>query len=159
MSVLRQTVLRLVICGFLTALCVSLFSESRQRRLMRFVGGCFLAVVVLQPLLESNLFSMLETLRPALPEETYSYSQEKNERLLKELIEKQTAEWIEDAARELGTELRAEVVAEADADSGLFIPAHVTLRGVLSAEQQAALSERIAKELAIPIHRQRWESG
>lgn len=159
MSLLRQTLLHLVICGFLVALCTSLFSEQRLRRLVRFAGGCFLAAVVLIPLIHSDLASFLEGLRPELPAQSGSDAQEKNDRLLRELIEAQTAEYIETAARQLGAELRAEVETERDDASGLFVPVQVTLRGFVTAQQQQALSAQIEQELAIAPQRQRWVNG
>lgn len=159
MNELRQTLFRLIVCGFAVALCASLFPEKRLRRLIRFVGGCALAVAVLQPLMDAELFSFLERLRPELPQQELSAAQEKNELLLKELVEEQTAEYIEEAARELGCELRAEVQCEKDDASGLYLPARVTLRGLVSAEQRSALSERLENELAIMSQDQRWVIG
>ena len=159
MNLLRETVLRLTVCGFLVALCSSAFSGERLRRLIRFVGGCFLAVVVLSPILESDLPALLERLRPALPEAETSEASEKNERLLRELTEQQTEEYIEQAAQELGAELRAEVRCEKDEASGLYLPAEVTLRGFVTDEQRAALSRRLEEELALAQQRQRWVIG
>ena len=159
MNLLRELVLRLTVCGFLVALCSALFTSERLRRLVRFVGGCFLAVVVLQPLMDSELVSFLERLRPGLPESDYAEVQEKNDLLLKELVEQQTAEFIKQAARELGAELTITVTAQKDEPSGLFVPVRVTLRGFVTEVQRTALSERIERELAIGTLKQRWEIG
>ena len=156
MTALRQTVLQLVVCGFLIAMCTALFSGERMRRLIRFAGGCFLALVILRPLLSLDAVSLLNRLRPEIPSTENSIAQEKNEQLLKELIESQTEEYIVNAAKELGADLNVEVACEKDEASGLFFPVRVTLRGFVSDEQRTELSGIIEKELAIEAERQRW---
>lgn len=158
MTAIKAYLLRLVLCGFLVTLTGALLRGRKGGRALALCGGCLLILTALRPLLRVDLSRLPDLVTGLSRTEREAEAREKNEALLKALVEAQTAEWIEARAGELGLSLEAEVAA-AEAEAGTFVPSSVTLSGICTAEQREALSAILAEELEIPPERQRWVGG
>lgn len=158
MTALKTYLLRLILCGFLVTLTGALLRGRKTARALALCGGCLMILTALRPLMQVDLSRLPDLVTGLTRAEREAEAREKNDALLRSLVEKQTAEWIEARAAELGLSLQAEVTAEEDR-AGTFVPASVSLSGVWTASQREAFSSILENELAIPAARQRWVGG
>lgn len=80
-----------------------------------------------------------------------------NKTLMKDIIEAQTAAYIQDKAAALG--ITCTVQVEADQAAEYPVPKVVTITGALSREERQALTRQIETDFAIPADQQYYESG
>ena len=158
MTAIKQYLLRLVLCGFLTALASALLKDKKGARALALCGGCLMILASLRPLLRVELSRLPDLSTGLSSSQRQEEARRKNEQLLKGLVEEQCARWIEARAGELGMELRCRVSAK-EAEAGSFVPEAAVLKGHWTAEQRQRLSEILAAELEIPPRRQSWEGG
>lgn len=158
MTAIKAYLLRLILCSFLTALAGALLRGKRSGRIAALCGGCLLLLTALRPLLQVDLGAIPDLITGLTRSDRAALAREKNDELLRGLVEAQTEQWIEARGRELGMELSCEVRAE-EAGELLFVPRAVRLRGVWTAAQREALSEALTRELALPPDSQQWEGG
>ena len=158
MTAIKQYFLRLILCGFLTALASALLKDKKGAKAVALCGGCLMILTALKPLLRVDLSRLPDLSTGLTRNQRQEEAREKNEQLLKSLVEEQTARWIEARGAELGMELRCAVSARA-AEAGSYVPDAVRLTGSWTAEQRQRLSDLLAAELEIPPGRQSWEGG
>ena len=146
LNLIRQWLVGITCAAMVTALAESLCPAGSVRRLVRLTGGLVLLLAVLQPLVKLDT----EALARALSEyrlDVSGYSdqlEEENERLMKDIIEEQSAAYIQDKAA---------------GDGDWPVPQTVVITGNLTEEQQETLRRTIEADFAIPAERQRYESG
>ena len=155
MTAVKQYLLRLILCGFLVSLAGALLRDRKGGRALALCGGCLLILTALRPLLRVDLRRLPDLATGLTQSQRAEEAREKNDALLRGLVERQTAAWVEEQARELGMELRCAVTARA-AEAGCFVPEALELRGSWTEAQRRSLSERLTAELEIPPERQRW---
>ena len=159
LNLIRQWLVGITCAAMVTALAESLCPAGSVRRLVRLTGGLVLLLAVLQPLVKLDT----EALARALSEyrlDVSGYSdqlEEENERLMKDIIEEQSAAYIQDKAAGLGIDCR--VAVEAAGDGDWPVPQMVVVTGNLTEEQRETLRRTIEADFAIPAERQRYESG
>ena len=159
LELIRQWLLGITASAMLVALAEALCPDGNIRGILRLTGGLVLLAAVLNPLLKLDT----EALGRALAEyklDLGAYStelEEENETLMKDIIEEQSAAYIQDKAAALGID--CQVTVEADGEEEWPIPQSVTVMGSLTAEQQEALERTIEEDFAIPAERQTYESG
>ena len=115
-------------------------------------------LTALRPLLQVDLSRLPDLVTGLTRFEREAEAREKNDALLRSLIESQTADWIENRADELGLTIHAEVTAE-EAEAGIFVPCFVTITGAWTTSQRESFSAVLKRELDIPTERQRWVGG
>ena len=118
-----------------------------------------MALTVLSPLVGLTELDPAQLL-PELPgwrREAMARAESENRLLLKQLVEAQAEEQIEQQAGELGCALRVRVTAE-ETEAGLFVPAEVALTGRADPGAQAELELWLERELGIGPERQRWST-
>ncbi len=158
MTAIKAYVLRLILCGFLVSLSCALLRGKRTGKAVRLCGGCLLILAAVRPLLRVDLGRLPDLVTGLTRSEREAAAHEKNDAILRDLVEEQTAAWIEERGKELGMEIKAAVtLREAEADT--FVPDRVTLRGSWTADSRAELTAMMARELEIPPERQRWVGG
>ena len=157
MTSIKAYFLRLIICGFLVSLSGALLRGRRAGKILTLCGGCLMILTALRPLLRVDLSRLPDLVTGLTRPEREAISRDKNDAILRGLVEEQTAEWIEAQGAELGMTLTAQVTARAQ--SGTFVPDSVTLRGSWTAQARETLAELLARELELPAARQRWVSG
>lgn len=155
MEALRQWLLGVTACALLVSLAEQLCPEGAGRKAARFAGGLALLLALLRPLGTVTLPdggpalpSYREALAAAEPD-----LERQRDAAMAEGIAAGLAAYIEDKARSLGTEVRAEV--EVRVTDGVPLPERVTLRGAYHEE----LSALLASELGLTKERQRWTNG
>lgn len=157
MTAIKAYFLRLIFCGFLVSLCSAVLRGKRAGRALTLCGGCLLILTAVRPLLRVDLSRLPDLVSGLTHAEREAAAREKNDAILRALIEEQTAAWIAERGKALGMSVTAEVSTRAEA--GSFVPDQVTIRGSWTAEGRDALSEILTRELKIPVARQRWVGG
>lgn len=158
MNAIKTYLLRLILCGFLVTLSGALVRGRRTARAVALCGGCLMILTSLRPLMQVDLSRLPDLVTGLTRSQREAAAREKNEALLRSLVEAQSTEWIEAKAAELGFVVHAEVAAE-EAEAGTYIPASVTITGNWAVDQREALAAVLEDELGIPPERQRWVGG
>ena len=155
MTAIKAYLLRLILCGFLNALAAALIRGRKGARTVALCGGCLLILTALRPLLQVDLSRLPDLVTGMTYSQRQQAAAERNDALLRELVEEQTSQWIEARAAELDLHVECTVAAE-PGEGGSFIPASVELVGVWTEGQRQSLSRLLAEQLEIPPERQRW---
>lgn len=158
MGTLALWLRRLLAGAILSAVVLSLAPKGKGQAALRFLTGVLLSVLLLQPLREwkperaAAFFSRERLLESALREETEQLA----ESVYRSFIQRETEEYIWNAAAELGVkELGVRIVL---ADGEVPYPYQITLRGTMSESQREQLAFLLSGELGIPPERQDWSS-
>ena len=156
MTAIRTYLLTIVAGTILIAFTLGLVQEGPQKKLLSFVGGLMLVLIVLSPVLqikERHLASVLSQIRLDA-EELRAGVEIQNRDIQAMIISEQCASYISDKARELGAELTVRIQMS---DYGTVpYPTGVVLTGSYTQTNQARLIEMIEKEFAIPEDCQIW---
>lgn len=156
-ELIRSWLVGITCAALIVALAESLAPNGAVRKVGKLTGGLVLLLAVLQPVAKLNLRDLsgiLSEYRIDAEVASMEFGAE-NARLMKNIIEEQTGAYILDKAAALGIDCRVDVTAVASEDENtLPIPELVTVTGNLSPGQRAALTQRIAADLAIPEERQ-----
>lgn len=157
MTAIKTYLLRLILCGLLVSLTGALPLGKRAGRVLRLCGGCLLLLTAVNPLLRVELSRLPDLMTGLTGAQRLEEAREKNDALLRELIQQQTVSWLTAQADELG--ISASFAVTLRPEEGSFVPELVELRGSWTPEQRAALSLRLEQELGIAPERQIWRSG
>ncbi len=156
LTFLRAWLMSVIAASLLLSLLNSLLPEGTPRTIARMTGGLVLLLVILRPVTQLDLSGLdlhYGACTQQINQQIAAY-QEENEAQMRTIIERRTAEYISDKARQLGLTCEAAVTAE-EQESGVFSPVGATL----SIEKNQELSDYIASELGIPAARQQWKSA
>lgn len=158
-ELLRQWLLGVTCAAMLTALAQRLAPSGGAGRVVRLAGGLVLMLAVLSPLLRLDSGALTRALtRYRLEVEDYREELESdNLERMKDIIEEQSAAYIQDKAARMGISCTVEVSASGTGEWP--VPELVTVTGPLTGEQQRELTEQIELDFAIPAERQYYESG
>lgn len=151
-GLIRQWLTAVVLVTMLLSVAQTLVPEGTVRKITSFIGGLLLLLVMLQPLLRTDLGSLRIHAEDyaAIEERQAELESAENEALAQGIAER-TAAYISDKAAGLGLTVTVRVETEPGAD-GTPLPERVYLEGTKSEE----LSDWLAEELGIPAERQVW---
>ena len=148
---LRQWLLGVTACALLVSLSEQLCPEGAVRRAARFVGGLLILLAMLRPLSGAavpeagkppDVREALARLEPEL--------EQKRDRALSDGIAAGLDAYIEDKARAMGAEVRADVRLRVR--EGVPVPERVTLHGAY----HEGLSALLETELGLAKEKQQW---
>jgi len=152
MAAVRTWLMGVVLTAFAVSLARQLTPGQREKRLVAFAGGLLLLLALFRPL---ACLDMSETAIPAFgSQEATEELRRQQTQALAAIIAERTGAYISDKSRELGGAVDARVETAAG-ESGIPLPWAVELWG----EFDPRLRDWIARELAIPFHRQNWLEG
>lgn len=160
MTAIKAYILRLILCGVLVSLAGSLAKGKILRRALTLCGGCLMILTALEPLAQVDLTRLPELgLGLGLSQaERQQAALEKNEALLRELVERQTAEWVQARGAEMGLSLRVRVRAEKTPE-GLCVPVALTLAGTQDPALRQAMEALLYPALDLPPGAIEWEDA
>ncbi|MBQ1371650.1 MAG: hypothetical protein IIY70_01845, partial [Oscillospiraceae bacterium] len=144
--------------GFFVSLASSLLRGKRTGRFVALCGGCLMILTVIRPLMQVNLSALPDLVTGLTLSERQTLAQEKNNAILRNLVEAQTVSWLETQAKQLGMAASFSVHATQTAE-GLWIPDQVRISGSWTEQQRQSLSTQMMRELSVPPERQEWEGG
>lgn len=161
MEIIRNWLVGITCAAIIIAVADSLTPSGTVKKLGRLTGGLVLMLAVVKPLATLDYSAMAAALAE------YRWGREESVQagsglggdLMKGIIEERTGAYILDKAAELNIPCtEVEVLCQTE-ENGLPYPARVTIWGVQSQTDQAALARAIEGELAIPAQQQVFESG
>ena len=158
MTAIKAYLMRVILCGFLVSLCTALLRGKRAEKLVVLCGGCLMILTVIRPLMQVDLSALPNLWTGLTQSERQAQAREKNEQILRGLVEAQTVQWLDEQAAELGMQVQFAVSA-VGTEEGLYVPDRVTVTGSWTPEQRRILSDRMEHKLSLPPERQEWEGG
>lgn len=151
--------------GYLTsvvAVCMigviarQMVQKESVRKILHFVSGLLILLVVITPLLslrEKELLTILEEAGEQLQVDTEDMEEDAR-RALEQHIKTTAEEYIERKAKELGGLVQARVTLTQEEYP---VPKSARIIGSLTPKQQLALSAYMSGEMGIEMERQEWE--
>lgn len=159
MGAVRSWLLGVTAAALVVALAETLAPEGSVKKVCRLAGGLALLLAALSPvagMLEGDLFSRAGG---GWRERTQRYEQELAEesgRMYLAIIERETAAYVMDKAKEFGFECAVEVTCGYD-EQAVPCPWEITARGNWTQEQRSRLERLLEEELGVPAQRQHYE--
>lgn len=155
----RTYLLSIIAAVFLGTLCGAFFPKGNLKKLMQFVCGLLLVIVLVRPYasLDYSVFSQAIAKAFMQSQQTKSRVAVKNRELVAEIIKQNTEAYILDKAHQNDMQITAEVIM--DGFDTYPYPSAVIIIGRFTAAQQAALCSLISRELGIPSDRQEWNTA
>lgn len=156
MDTVREYLLRIISAALITAvLCTIAGNKSTTGRLLRLIGGIFLSITMIQPLIKfdwSVLTAFVEDY--TLDAEVSAFQGEAMAQdEYRSIIKAQTEAYILDKAHAYGLDLDVEVsLSEED----LPVPDEVHIRGAASPYARSALTRMLETDLGIGRECQTW---
>lgn len=155
---IQQWITGVTAAAIIGALAQSLMPEGSAKSAGRLVVGLLMLLAVVKPLAEADT----ATLSGALAEYHLRCAgggdalAEKNEALVKAIIEEKTAAYISDKARELGIACTVRVTYRYGEDAAVW-PESAVVTGDLTREERSRLARLLEAELAIGPENQTFE--
>lgn len=158
MDLIRDWLVGVTVAAMIAALADSLTPDGAAKKIGKLASGMLLVIAILRPMIGLDYDAMSGILTDYRFEaEGYSAALEtENIRLMKTIIEEQTAAYIQDKAAELGVTCTAQVTCCVEDDNTPY-PASVIVYGDLTQEQIKTMSRAIEGELAIAAEDQQYE--
>lgn len=158
MELIRQWIMGITGAAMILALADCLSPSGSAKKIGRLAGGLLMMLAVVQPLIGLDYDAMAQALSEyhVISAGYGTELNQENERLIKAIIESETAAYISDKAEELGMECTVTVSYHYGQD-GTAWPEAVTVQGDFSEQQRQALAGAIEAELAIPKENQTFE--
>lgn len=157
-ELIKTWLIGITCAAMVVALAESLCPQGTVRKIGKLTGGLILLLAILQPLAGWRNID-LEGLMTEYQTQVQGYSDDlerENQNLMKEIIAEEAGAYIVDKAAETGFPCAVSVETE-PGDEGVPIPWSAVIRGPYTGEQRAALTQKIASDLAIPAERQSYE--
>ena len=150
---MRAYLLSVTAAAMILALLRTLAGEGTMGTLTRLLGGLFLAVTVLSPLVRLEIPDLSEWMDSFTDEgmEAAAAGEAMAEEYAAAIISAELEAYILDKAASLGAEVTAEVSLDADG-----MPRSVTVRGEISPAAREELSRYISQTLGLGEEAQRW---
>ena len=159
MGFVRSWLLGVTAAALVLALAEALVPEGSVKKVCRLAGGMALLLAAAGPVLEALDGNLLAGAVEGWRDRSQRYErelEENNERFYLAIIERETAAYVMDKARELGFECAVEVTCGYD-ENGVPCPWEVAARGQWAPEQRARLERLLEEELGVPARRQYYE--
>ncbi len=156
MENLKAYLLGIAAVAMAVSMAAALLREDALKKAVRLAGGMVLVLVVLGPLVRTNLDAFGQYLSKIQMDQDALASgiEVEDKALMARIIQDKTEAYILDKAEALGAEVQVTVVMEKGVDYPY--PGAVTVEGVLTAAQRSALSADLEQSLAIPRERQEF---
>ena len=150
---MKAWLLGIVLTSLAAGLARQLAPKGREQAMVRLAGGLLLALAILRPLAGGSWAGLeLEADGLTLRGEELADAYRKNQQeALSAIIAEKTEAYIWDKANRLGLVCAVSVTAP-PGESGIPLPASVTIRGTYSGE----LARWLEEEVGIPAEKQIW---
>ena len=156
--VIKQWLIGVTAAALVVALADALAPEGAVKKIGKLAGGLLMLIAIIQPLIKFD-FEIMAGILTENRIETQVNSKvldTENQRLMKIIIEGETAAYIQDKADELGINCTAEVICGLNEFDEIY-PTFVTVYGNLNDQQKMDIRRMIEGDLAVPAGNQRFE--
>ncbi len=159
MGAVRSWLLGVTATALVVALAETLAPEGSVKKVCKLAGGLALMLAALSPLAGVLGGDMPARADGGWREQARQYEQELTEesgQMYLAIIERETAAYVMDKAKEFGFECAVEVTCGYD-EQAVPCPWEVTARGSWTQGQRARLERLLEEELGVPAQRQHYE--
>lgn len=159
MGAVRGWLLGVTATALVVALAEALAPEGSVKKVCRLAGGLALLLAALSPLTGVLGGDLTAGAAGGWRERTRRYEMELAEesgQMYLAIIERETAAYVMDKAKEFGFECAVEVTCGYD-EQAVPCPWEVTARGSWTQEQRSRLERLLEEELGVPAQRQHYE--
>ncbi len=159
MGAARSWLLGVTAAALVVALAETLAPEGNVKKVCRLAGGLALLLAVLKPAVTAlNGIPFLQGADGwrSQVQSCERQLEEENGRFYLAIIERETAAYVMDKAKQFGFECAVEVTCGYD-EQGVPCPWEVAARGSWTQEQRAQLERLLEEELGVPAQRQHYE--
>lgn len=155
MNALRQYILSVICASILVSLISDLAEKTSFKKLVKLVCSLFLTFVIVKPLIQIDVPSMLEWQNTTIIDAQHAAQTGVGlfDQSVSDIIKMHTETYIQTEAKALGIDLEVEVIIAA---GNTMVPDRVYLSGQYDSASQAELSRIISQELGIPKEHQIW---
>ena len=159
MGVVRSWLLGVTAAALVVALAETLAPEGSVKKVCRLAGGLALLLAALRPVAGMTGGEPAAQTAGGWRERAQRYEQElaqESGQMYLAIIERETAAYVMDKAKEFGFECAVEVTCGYD-EQAVPCPWEVTARGSWTQEQRSRLERLLEEELGVPVRRQYYE--
>lgn len=159
MGAVRGWLLGVTATALVVALADTLAPEGSIKKVCRLAGGLALLLAALSPLTGVLGGDRITGAAGGWRERAHRYELELAEesgRMYLTIIERETAAYVMDKAKEFGFECAVEVTCGYD-EQAVPCPWEITARGSWTQEQRSRLERLLEEELGVPAQRQHYE--
>jgi stage III sporulation protein AF len=161
MALIKTWILGISSASLIAAILIALSPQGKSRRITMFASGFMLMVAMIKPFIgfDFSVFASSVMQYGNMGQEYADIIKEKNDTLLKTIIEERSAAYISDKATSLGMEIIKVIVRTEKGDGGYPYPREVYITAKYKPSQKKALTDYLESEFGLPSVRQHWSSA
>ena len=161
MPLIKSWILGIASASLIAAVLIALSPQGKSRKITMFASGFMIMAAMIKPVIGFNfsVFSSSMMQYGTMGHEYAGLLTEKNDSLLKTIIEERSSAYISDKATSLGMENISVMVKAEKGDGGNPYPHEVYIISKYNASEKKALTEYLESEFGVPIVRQHWSGA
>jgi hypothetical protein len=161
MALIKSWILGIAAASIIAAILTALSPQGKARKITMFASGFMLMVAMIKPILgfDFSVFSSAVMQYGTMGKEYSGLITEKNDSLLKTIIEDRSCAYISDKATSLGIENIKVKVNTKKGDGGYPYPYEVYISAKYNGAEKKALTDYLESEFGVPGIRQYWSSA
>jgi Stage III sporulation protein AF (Spore_III_AF). len=161
MALIKSWITGVAAASLIAAILIALSPPGKSRKITIFASGFMLIVAMIKPVIgfDYSTFSSSVMQYGTMGQEYSVMLKEKNDSMLKRIIEERSAAYISDKATNLGMENITVKVGSEKGDGEYPYPYDVHVKAKYSISQKKALSDYLESEFGVPVSRQYWSSA
>lgn len=161
MTLIRTWILGIASASLIAAILIALTPQGRARKITMFASGFMLMAAMIKPFIGFDFIVFASTAMQygVMGREYADISKEKNDTLLKTIIEERACAYISDKATSLGIKIVKVEVKTEKGDGGYPYPREVYIKAVYDSGGKKALTGYLESEFGVPIERQHWSGA
>ncbi len=161
MALIRAWILGIAAAALAAAIFTALSPQGKARKITMFASGFMLMAAMIKPVIgfDFSVFSSAVMQYGTMGQEYAVMLNEKNDTLLKTIIEERCGAYISDKATSLGMENVKIRVRAVKGDGGYPYPYEVYISAKYSQSRKKALTDYLESEFGVPASRQHWSGA
>lgn len=158
MAVIKSWILGIAAASIIAAIFIALSPPGKARKITMFASGFMLMTAMIKPVIgfDFSVFSSAVMQYGTIGQEYAGMITEKNNSLLKTIIEERSSAYISDKAASLEMENVKVKVNARKGDGGYPYPYEVYISARYSLSEKRALTDYLESEFGVPAVRQYW---
>jgi len=158
MAIIKSWILGIASASLIAAILIAISPQGKSRKITMFASGFMIMAAMIKPVIGFD-FSVFSSAMMQYGNKGHEYAgllTEKNDSLLKTIIEERSSAYISDKATSLGMENVKVKVKTEKGDGGNPYPNEVYISAKYNSSEKKALTEYIESEFGVPVVRQHW---
>jgi stage III sporulation protein AF len=157
MEFMRSWIISVTVSAMIIAVAEGLMPAGTVRKVGKLTGGLVLMLGILQPIVRldyEELFLAANGLQ-SITVESQQDQQERNDALLKSIIEQESSAYVLDKAQSLGCSCAVSISCELG-ENNVPYPERAEIRGLLDEEQRQKMTKLLSEDLGIAKEKQSY---